>query len=290
MLDIAYEESGPATGTPVVLLHGFPYDIRQYDAVRDQLAASGHRVLVPYLRGFGPTRYRDQHVVRSGQQAAVGKDVIDFLDALRVPRALLVGWDWGSCAACVASALWPDKIRGLISCNGYHIQNIRKSSSEPADPEEAHRRWYASYFNTEVGRIGLEKNRDAFCKLLWQLWSPTWHFTEDEYQRTTVSFQNPDFVATVIQEYRHRYGNAPGDPLYDELEARLAAQPKIAAPTIVLSGGQDQVDPPLVNEERRDLFTGPYQRRILPEVGHCVPAEAPNETVAAVQQLVQATQ
>ncbi len=285
-LEIGYEESGPASGFPVVLLHGFPYDIRQYDSARDELVRSGRRVLVPYLRGYGPTRYRDPHTFRSGQQAALGKDVIDFLDALRIPRAVLVGYDWGGRAACVAAALWPERVRGLISCNGYAIQNIAKNASQPPSPLAAYARWYQSYFNTEIGRLGLEQTRKDFCKLLWKLWSPTWRFTEEEYQRTALSFENPDFVATVIQEYRHRYANAPGDPAFAGLEARLAEQPQIVAPTIILAGGADGVEPPPSADDSRDRFTGSYKRRILPEVGHCVPAEAPREIVAAIETLL----
>ncbi len=286
MLEIAYEESGPASGFPIVLLHGFPYDVRQYDKVRDELVKSGRRVLVPYLRGFGPTRYRDPQTYRSGQQAVLGKDLIEFLDALRVPQAVLVGYDWGGRAACVAAALWPDRVRGLVTCQGYTIQDIAKSASRPAPPEEVHRRWYAIYFNTELGRLGLEQNRNPFCELLWRLWSPTWHFTEEEYQQTAQSFQNPDFVATAIQEYRHRYANAPGDPLYAELEARLAKQPSIAAPTIYLAGGKDEVEPPPAIDDSRHRFTGAYERRVLPDAGHCVPAEAPQEIALAVERLL----
>ncbi|AXC09989.1 Epoxide hydrolase [Acidisarcina polymorpha] len=285
-LEIAYEESGPATGVPVVLLHGFPYDVRQYDAVRDKLASSGHRVLVPYLRGFGPTRYRNERIFRSGQQAALGKDVIDFLDGLRIGQAVLVGYDWGGRAACVAAALWPERTLGIVCCSGYTIQDIAKNAYRPASPAEVYRRWYALYFNTDLGPAGLAQNRNEFCKLLWQLWSPTWHFSEAEYQTTALSFDNPDFVVTAIHQYRHRYGNAPDDPNYQELEARLAKQPPIAVPTFVLSGGMDGVEPPPPNDPHRDRFTGIYHRRILPEVGHCVPAEAPEEVVAGVAALL----
>ena len=285
-LDIAYEESGPPSGVPVVLLHGFPYDVRQYDAARDKLVSSAHRVLVPYLRGFGSTRYRNERVFRSGQQAALGKDVIDFLDVLHIARAVLVGYDWGGRAACVAAALWPERVLGLVSCSGYTIQDIARDASVPATPAEAYRRWYALYFNTEMGRAGLEQNRKEFCKLLWRLWSPTWHFSEAEYETTALSFENPDFVHTVIHQYRHRYGNEQGDPKYKELEARLAEQPPITVPTIVLSGGNDGVEPPPPDDPHRDRFTGTYHRRILPEVGHCVPAEASEEIVQAVAALL----
>jgi pimeloyl-ACP methyl ester carboxylesterase len=214
--EIADEESGAPSGFPIVLLHGFPYEVRQYDAVRDELVKLGRRVLLPYLRGYGPTRYRDQHVFRSGQRASLGKDLVDFLDALGIPQAVLVGYDWGGRVACIAAALWPERVRGLISSDGYAIQNIAKNVSQPASRAVAYAHWYQSYFNTEIGRIALEQNRNAFCKLLWTFWSPTWRFTEKEYQRTALSFENPDFVATAIHSYRHRYANAQGDPAYAE--------------------------------------------------------------------------
>ena len=177
------------------------------------------------------------------------------------------------------------RVRGLISCQGYTIQDIAKSASRPAPPDVAYRRWYTSYFNTELGKLELEQNRSQFCEFLWKLWSPTWNFFEKEYQRTALSFQNPDFVATVIQEYRHSYANAPGDPRYAELEARLAKQPPIAAPTIVLGGGRDGVEPPSATDDHRHFFTGPYERH-MPEAGHCVPAEAPQEVAGAVERLL----
>lgn len=282
-LQIAYEQSGPAIGEPIVLLHGFPYDVREFDEVCDQIAQRGYRVLVPYSRGFGPTRYRTEDTFRSGQQAAIGKDVVDFLDVLELERAILVGFDWGSRAACVAAALWPERVRALVSVGGYTIQNIAQAAATPQTPEQEHQFWYQWYFQTQRGRAGLERNREEFCKLLWKLWSPTWRFSEVLFAATARSFHNPDFVSTVIHSYRHRYANSPGDPSLEALERRLATKPKISAPTVALQGEEDRVNPPPTSEGQERQFTGPYERRILPGVGHCPPAEAPQAVVDAVE-------
>jgi len=285
-LDIAYEQTGPDSGEPILLLHGFPYDIRQFDQVRDRIAAPGRRVIVPYLRGFGPTRYRSPDTVRSGQQAAIGKDVIDLLDALGIRQATLVGFDWGSRAACVAAALWPERVRALVSDGGYTIQDIAKAAATPASPEQEHRYWYQWYFQTPRGCRGLEQNRDELCKLLWKLWSPAWRFDENLFATTARSFHNPDFVATAIHSYRHRYANAAGDPAFEALEQRLAEKPKIAAPTIALQGANDGVNPPSTSEGHDTHFTGHYERRLLPGIGHCAPAEAPDAVAAAIEEVL----
>ena len=226
-LEIAYEESGPATGFPVLLMHGFPYDPRCYDEVAPALVARGHRAIVPYLRGYGPTRFLSAETMRSGQQAAIGQDLLDLMDALNLPRAVLVGFDWGGRAACVVAALWPERVRGLVIANGYSIQNIAASKA-PVSPEQEQRFWYQYYFHTERGRAGLTANRRELCKLLWRLWSPNWKFDDATYERTAKSFDNPDFVDIVIHSYRHRFGYAPGDPAFEPLERRLASQPPIA--------------------------------------------------------------
>lgn len=287
VLDIEYEESGPADGFPNILLHGFPYDIRQYDIVRDGLVQLGYRVIVPYLRGFGGTRYQTTNITRSGSQASIGTDLIEFLDALRIPQAMLIGFDWGGRAACIVAAIWPERVRGLITCQGYAIQDIAHQASHPADPDMTMRHWYIHYFNTPQGPIGLEHERFRLCKLLWKLWSPNWTFTEEEYARTAKSFENPDFVATVIHGYRHRLGNAVDDRRYEDLESKLAKKPKITVPTIILAGGSDGVDPSTIEyDPRRDQFTGYYERRVLPGVGHCAPVEAPQEVVSAAKTLL----
>ena len=284
-LEIAYEESGPETGFPVLLMHGFPYDPRCYDDVVPALVSRGHRAIVPYLRGYGPTRFLSAETPRSGQQAAMGKDLLDLMDALRLPRAVLVGFDWGGRAACVVAALWPERVRGLVVANGYSIQDIAASAA-PVPPEQEQRFWYQYYFHTERGRAGLQANRGELCKLLWRLWSPNWKFDDATYARTAQSFDNPDFVEIVIHSYRHRFGYAPGDPAFEAIEQRLAAQPTISAPTIVLHGEGDGVNRPGPTAAQMRYFTGPYERRLIPIIGHNVPQEAPAATAAAVLELI----
>jgi pimeloyl-ACP methyl ester carboxylesterase len=283
-LEIAYEENGPTEGPPVVLLHGFPDDVHAYDGVAPALAAAGWRVIVPYLRGYGPTRFLDQQTPRSGQQAALGRDLLDLLDALGIERAALAGYDWGGRAACVVAALWPERVAALVSIGGYNIQNIARLG-EPAPPDREHRLWYQWYFHTERGRTGLAANRRSFCRLLWQLWSPNWHFDDATYERTAASFDNPDFVEVVIQSYRHRYGLAPGDPSLEAIEERLAAQPPITVPTIVLHGACDGVSRRQSSEGHARFFTGPYQRRVVPVAGHFLPQEAPAAVIEALSEL-----
>lgn len=287
-LNIAYEQTGPNTGDPILLLHGFPYDVREYDALRDRLARARRprRIIVPYLRGYGPTLYASDTAFRSGQQAALGKDVIDLMDALRIERATLVGYDWGGRAACVAAALWPERVRALLSVDSYAIQDIAKSTTTPQSVEQEKQFWYQWYFQTERGRRGLAGNRNSLCKDLWKTWSPNWHFDDKLFATTAQSFQNPDFVDTVIHSYRHRYSDAPGDPALEPLEARLAKQPKIICPTTVLKGASDPVDPPSTTEKQEKHFTNRYTRRILPKIGHCVPAEAPEAVERAVNDLL----
>jgi len=239
-LEIAYCETGPADGRPAVLLHGFPDDVHAYDGVAPPLADAGWRVLVPYLRGYGPTRFLDTATPRSGQQAALGRDLADFIDALGLERAVLAGYDWGGRAACIVAALWPERTAGLVTVGGYNIQDIR-AAAKPASPATEYRRWYQWYFHTERGRAGLTANRGPLCRLLWQLWSPNYRFDDATYDQCAAAFDNPDFVDVVIQSYRHRYGKAPGDPAYDEIEARLAARPPITVPTICLHGEADGV-------------------------------------------------
>jgi pimeloyl-ACP methyl ester carboxylesterase len=284
VLEIAYEEAGPADGEPVLLLHGFPYDPRDYDAVIPPLVAQGFRTIVPYLRGYGPTRFLSVDTPRSGQQAALGRDVLDLLDALNLSRTLLVGYDWGGRAACVVAALWPERVRGLVTQGGYMIQDIA-GSVEPAPPQQEYRLWYQYYFATERGRAGLHANRRGLCRLLWQLWSPNWKFDDATFERTAASFDNADFVDVAIQSYRHRYGYAPGDPGVEPIELKLAAQPKIPVPTIVLHGEADGVQPVEGSKKHARFFTGFYERRVIPVAGHNVPREAPQTVVDAILDL-----
>jgi pimeloyl-ACP methyl ester carboxylesterase len=286
-LDVAYEESGNPGGTPALLLHGWPYDPRCYDEVVPSLVAAGCRVIVPYLRGFGATRFLSADTPRSGQQAALGNDLRELLDALAIERATLAGYDWGGRAACIVAALWPERVRGLVTGNGYNIQNIA-ASVKPVAPEQEHRFWYQYYFHTERGRAGLEQNRRALCRYIWQIWSPDWAFDDATYERSAASFDNPDFVTVTIQSYRHRFGYAAGDPALEPVEQRLAAQPAITVPAIVLHGASSGIQPPAGSEVHARLFAGPYQRRVLPKIGHNLPQEAPLAVADAVLELARA--
>jgi pimeloyl-ACP methyl ester carboxylesterase len=286
-LDIAYEESGNLDGAPVLLMHGWPYDPRCYDEVVPRLAAAGCRVIVPYLRGFGATRFLSADTPRSGQQAALGNDLRELLDALGIARATLAGYDWGGRAACVVAALWPERVRGLVTGNGYNIQNIA-ASVKPVAPEQEHRFWYQYYFHTERGRAGLEQNRRALCRYIWQIWSPDWAFDDATYVKSAASFDNPDFVAVTVQSYRHRFGYAAGDPALEPIEQRLAAQPAITVPTIVLHGASSGIQPPAGSEAHARLFAGPYQRCVLPKIGHNLPQEAPVQVADAILKLARA--
>jgi pimeloyl-ACP methyl ester carboxylesterase len=272
-----------------VLLHGFPYDPRGYDELVQNLVAAGCRTIVPYLRGYGMTRFLSADTPRSGQQAALGSDLLELMDALGLAESALVGYDWGGRAACIVAALWPERVRGLVTCGGYNIQNIG-ASMKPEAPDQEHRLWYQYYFHTERGRAGLESNRRALSKLLWQLWSPNWNFDDATFERSAVSFDNPDFVQVVIHSYRHRYGYSPGDPVLEPIERRLAAQPKITVPTVVLHGSGDGVHPASSSEPHSTFFSGRYQRRVIPRVGHNVPQEAPKETSEVLLQLMEATE
>jgi pimeloyl-ACP methyl ester carboxylesterase len=284
-LEIAYHESGPADGPPVILLHGWPSDPNDWDGVAPPLAGDGCRVLVPWLRGYGATRFLDPSTPRSGQQAALGADVRDFMDAVGIERALLVGYDWGGRGACVCAALWPERVRGLISINGYNIQNI-PTAGRPGAAAQEHRHWYQWYFHTERGRAGLQENRRDIARLLWRLWSPNWQFDDATFEATASSFDNADFVDVTIQSYRHRYGNAPGDPALEPLEQRLTERPPITVPAIVLHGACDGVGPPEQSENHARHFTGRYERRVIPVAGHFLSRETPDVVVQAVRDLL----
>lgn len=284
VLDIACEESGPPDGPPVLLLHGFPYAPRAYDGVVSPLVAAGRRCLVPYLRGYGPTRFLAAETPRSGQQAALGRDLLDLLDALRIERAVLAGYDWGGRAACIVAALWPARVAGLVTGTGYNIQDIA-GAARPAPAEQEHRWWYQYYFHTERGRAGLEADRRGIARLLWRLWSPDWAFDDATFAASASAFDNPDFVSVVIQSYRHRYGYAAGDPALDAVEAALAARPAITVPSINLHGGSDCVGPAEGSAGHHRFFTGAYDRRVLPRIGHNLPQEAPEAFARAVLDL-----
>ena len=289
VMDIAYEQSGPFGAPVVVLLHGYPYDVRAFDQVVSIVNAAGLRTIVPYLRGYGPTRFLSPDTPRSGEQAALGMDLLELLDGLEIPQATLAGFDWGARAACVVSALWPHRCRGLVTCTGYQIQDI-VNSYKPVDPEQERRFWYQFYFNTDRGRTGLVQNRDEIGRLLWKLWSRKWNFDEATFRRTVRSFDNPDFVDVVIHSYRHRVRNAAGDPRYSSIELKLAALPKIGTPTIAIHGAEDEVNPAQKSEGHHRYFTAFYERRVFQDVGHNPPQEAPEEFARAILDVLGRTQ
>jgi pimeloyl-ACP methyl ester carboxylesterase len=286
-LRIGYEDSGNAGSFPIILLHGFPDDVRAFDGVVPPLVAAGHRVLVPYLRGYGPTRFRDASAPRMAQQGAIGQDVVDFADALGLKQFAAVGYDWGGRAAAIAAALHRDRVRAAVLIGGYTIQNTLAPGA-PGSPQAEHRAWYQWYFNTERGRAGLSANRRALCRYLWQTWSPTWKFTDAVYDRTSPSFDNPDFVDVVIHSYRHRHGNAPGEPRFEEIEARLAKRPPIAAPTITLYGADDGVggSPAEASPAERAVLPALVAHRLVAGVGHFMPREKPEAVASAVLELL----
>jgi pimeloyl-ACP methyl ester carboxylesterase len=288
VLEIAYEAQGDPQGFPIILLHGFPDDVRAWDGVAPPLAAAGHRVLVPYLRGYGPTRFLDPAAPRMAQQAAIGQDLLDFIVALGLPRVALAGYDWGGRAACIAAILAPDRLRALVTVTGYNVQNTL-ALSRPAPVAEERAYWYQWYFNTERGRRGLEQNRREICRLLWREWSPSWRFDDATFDRTAQSFENPDFVDVVIHSYRHRYGNAPGEPRFDAIERRLAELPPIQVPTIVLHGAEDTVVPPHRSEGHLARFPAGTARRVVAGAGQFLPREQPAAIAEAILELLART-
>lgn len=283
-LEIGYEEWGDAGGAPVVLLHGFPDDAHAWDAVAPPLTARGCRVLAPYLRGYGPTRFLDPAAPRMAQQAALGQDLLEFLDALGIERAALAGYDWGGRAACIAAILAPARVRALVTIGGYNVQNTL-APPRPAAAEDERGYWYQWYFNTERGRAGLAANRRDICRLLWREWSPSWRFDDAYFERTAPAFDNPDFVEVVIHSYRHRHGNAAGDPRFDLVERRLAERPAITVPSMILHGADDAVDLARRTEAHLALFPAGTERRVVPGAGHFLPHEKPAAVAEAILQL-----
>jgi pimeloyl-ACP methyl ester carboxylesterase len=287
-LEIGYEEWGEAADAPVVLLHGFPDDAHAWDGVAPPLAARGCRVLAPYLRGYGPTRFLDAGAPRMAQQAAIGQDLLDFLDALAIERAALAGYDWGGRAACIAAILAPARVRALVTIGGYNVQNTL-AAPRPASAAQERAYWYQWYFNTERGRLGLEQNRREICRLLWRDWSPGWRFDDATFDQAAVAFDNPDFVPVVIHSYRHRYRNAPGEPRFDAIERRLAERPRVEVPSVILHGRDDGADPPARTEKHPALFPAGTERRVIPDAGHFLPREQPGAVVEALLPLLART-
>jgi pimeloyl-ACP methyl ester carboxylesterase len=288
-LTIAYEETG--TGFPILLLHGFPDDVRAFDGVVPPLVRAGYRVIVPYLRGYGPTKFRDSKAPRMAEQAAIGQDVLELADALKLDRFAVAGFDWGGRAAAIAAALHPERVRAVVLIGGYTIQNTIDVAPTPGPPAVERELWYQWYFNMERGRAGLAANRKSLCKLLWQTWSPTWKFTDEEYNRTAPSFDNPDFVDIVIHSYRHRLGNAPGDPRFAAMEQQLAKRPKIESPTILLYGADDPLARPApeITPGERALFPSIVARRVIAGAGHFLPREKPETVSTALLELLAAS-
>lgn len=287
VLDIAYEEHGNAAGTAVILLHGFPYDVRSFDGAAATLASAGHRVLVPWLRGYGPTRFRDAAAPRMAEQAALAQDVLDFADALRLPRFALAGFDWGNRAACIVSIVAPERVIGQVSIGGYSVQNtVTRGGAMPA--RQAAQFWYMWYFNTDQGAAALRDNRHELIRYLWDTWSPQWRYTDEAYARSAPSFDNPDFADVVVHSYRHRLVNAPGEERFLELERHLATQPPVEVPAIVLAPGATGLGgrPSENTEGDRRRFTKLVARRIVEGAGHDLPAHRPDAVADAVLELV----
>lgn len=282
---IAYERRGDPGDRPVVLLHGFPYDPRCFDQVVDGLVREGADVVVPYLRGFGPTSYLSAETPRSGQQAALAADLRDLIVGLALERPVIAGFDWGGRAACVTAMLWPDMVAGLVTVGGYNVHDIAAMANSPEHPAIESRNWYQWYFHSERGRRGLSRYRAELARQLWQEWSPTWDIPEGAFERTRPSFENPDFVATVIHSYRHRYQLAPGDPRHEALEARIAAQPPIVVPTIVLDATADPLDPPNTEGAHRRHFPQLFEHRLV-DAGHNMPHERPKALIDAISAIV----
>jgi pimeloyl-ACP methyl ester carboxylesterase len=286
VLNVGYVEAGPPGGRAVVLMHGFPYDIHSYAEVAPLLAAEGYRVVVPYFRGYGTTTFLSGGTPRNADQAAFALDILALMDALRIDQAILAGYDWGSRTADIIAALWPHRVRGLVSVTGYLITNLA-AEKLPLPPAAENDWWYQYYFATERGVLGLQKYRHEFGRFVWHFNSPSWHFSDQTYSETAAAFDNPDFVAIAIGNYRWRLSLAPREPEYATIEDRLQEVPLIGVPTITIDGEHDPFTPPGDGAAYRSKFTGTYQHRVLP-VGHNVPQEAPHafaEAVAAVDHL-----
>ena len=287
VLDIGYEESGDGSGFPIILLHGFPYDIRSWDGVVPPLAEAGYRILVPYLRGYGTTRFRDPDVPRMAEQTAIAQDVIDFADALELERFATAGFDWGNRAACITSILHPERVRAQVAIGGYSVQDTVSPSRPSSSAAGEARLWYQWYFNTERGRAGLEVNRHGIVRYLWETWSPTWDYTDAVYDRSAPAFDNPDFVDVVIHSYRHRHGYVAGEDRFLAVERRLAERPPITVPAIVLRGndsgfGRPSADPS--GDQRR--FTNLVARRIIDGAGHDLAPQRPEAVSDALLELL----
>jgi pimeloyl-ACP methyl ester carboxylesterase len=285
VLSVGYAEAGPSDGPAVVLLHGWPYDIYSYADVAPLLASAGYRVIIPYLRGYGTTRFLSSETARNGQQSALAADIIALMDALKMEKPIIAGYDWGARTANIIAALWPERCKALVSVSGYLIGS-REANRMPLPPKAELEWWYQYYFATERGRAGYDKYRHDFAKLIWQIASPKWDFDDATFARSAAAFDNPDHVGIVIHNYRWRLGLAEGEPKYDDLEKRLAEFPVIAMPTITLEGdanGAPHADPGAYANK----FSGKYEHRLITGgIGHNLPQEAPQAFAEAVVDVV----
>jgi pimeloyl-ACP methyl ester carboxylesterase len=279
LLNVGYAETGPANGPAVILLHGWPYDIYSFVDVAPLLAARGYRVIVPYLRGYGTTLFLSSETFRNGQQSVVAVDIIAFMDALQIKKAIVAGFDWGSRTAAILAALWPERCKALVAVSGYLITNL-EANKQPLPPQAELAWWYQYYFATERGRIGYDKNRHDFAKLIWKIASPKWNFDDATFDRSAAAFNNPDHVSIVIHNYRWRLSLAKGEPRYDDLEQRLFEAPVIAVPAITI--GSDFDGAAADGTAYRKRFSGKYSHRIFKGIGHNVPQEAPEAFAKAI--------
>lgn len=282
VLNIGYADVGPADGTPVICHHGWPTDIYSFVDVAPLLAAQGYRVIAPFTRGYGSTLFRSRKTFRNAQQSVVALDTIALMDALKIDKAVIAGFDWGVRTSNIISALWPERVKALVAVGGYAVTN-RRANLDPLPAVGEWKWWHQFYFSTERGRIGLDRNRKDLARLMWKLESPTWNFDDATFERTAASLNNPDHVAIVVHNYRWRLSLAKGDPRYDHLENRLAKMPKIGVPTFTLDGDQDPfIAAPGDGSAYRDMFTGPYKHRTLKGIGGKLPLEAPEDFADAV--------
>jgi pimeloyl-ACP methyl ester carboxylesterase len=285
-LEIAYEATGPQNGCPIVLVHGWPDDAHCWDKVTPALVSKGFRVLAPYLRGFGPTRFLSSQTMRSGQVSALATDLANFLSGLGIRKSLLVGHDWGARTGCAFSALYPERVSGLVTLSVGYPFNF---SAAQMDYAQSHAYWYQWLMATERGREVVERDRRRFCKFLWHLWSPSWEFSERDFDAAAKSWENPDWAAITIHSYRQRWGEANGDPAYENLDLQLATVPAIRVPTVVLHGEEDRASLPQSSEGKSNYFISGYRRRLIPNVGHFIPREAPEVVLEEIIRLAEWT-
>ena len=286
VLNIGYGDHGEISGFPIILLHGFPYDVRAWDEVVPPLIEAGYRVLVPYLRGYGPTSFRYPESPRMAEQAAIAQDVVDFAEALGIGQVALAGFDWGNRAACITSILHPHMVKAQVAIGGYSVQNTLMRE-QPASASNEAKRWYQWYFNTEQGSAGLKENRKDIIRHLWETWSPGWKYTDEAFNRSAASFDNPDFVEIALHSYRHRHMNAPGEDRFIEVERKLAERPPILVPSIVLRGADSGFGAPSPDQsEDQEKFPKLVARRIVVGAGHDLPVQRPDEVSSALLELL----